>query len=162
MKTCVLVADRARARLFVDVPGPERIGVAGGGSELFEVEALTDPDGELTDRELFSNRSGSNRSPHGAQFAYDDHREGHREEEERRFARRVASSVVARVRAEQPAKLILAVEPRLLGLLRQELNGHLRGLLEVVEVSKDLSWPHVRLVREALVRCGAINVACPA
>jgi protein required for attachment to host cells len=158
MKTCVLVADRARARLFVSAPSPERAGVSSRGEELVEIESLTDPDGELTGKQLFSStRSGSNRSPHGATFEYDDRRQGHRDEEERRFAKRIAEAVRRRVEAERPNKLILAVEPQLLGMLRQALNGGVQSSLEVVELAKDFSWHSPQHVQAALERCGALT-----
>ncbi len=158
MKTCVVVADRSRARLFISVPSAPRAGVEPHGHELFELEALTDPDGELTGKQLFSSlRSGSNRSPHGATFEYDDHREGHRSEEERRFAKRIANALQGRLRTERPDKLILAIEPQLLGLLREALNGQWERSLEVVEVAKDLSWHTPSHVQEALERCGAMT-----
>ena len=95
-------------------------------------------------------RSGSNRSPHGATFEYDDHRQGHRSEEERRFAKRIAEAIQERLKTELPDKLIMAVEPQLLGLLRQALNGQLKQSLEVVELAKDFSWHTPRHVQEAL------------
>lgn len=158
MKTCVVVADRARARLFVTAPSPERSGAPGGGQQLVELEALTDPEGELTGEQLFSStRSGSNRSPHGAAFEYDDHRQGHRDEEERRFAKRIADAVRARLGTERPDKLILAIEPQLLGMLRQALKGQLQQPLEVVELAKDFSWHSPEHVQQALERCGAMT-----
>jgi protein required for attachment to host cells len=161
MKTCVVVGDRSRARLFVSVPAPERLGATAGGSDLLEVEALTDPEGELKDGELFSTRGGSNRSPHGAKFGYDDHRQRHRDEEERRFARRVADAVLARFRSEEAARLVVAVEPRLLGLLRRELKGKLQAGVEVIEVAKDFSWHDAAHVRDALLRFGVMSAARP-
>jgi protein required for attachment to host cells len=162
MKTCVVVADRSRARLFISIPSAERNGVESRGQELLEIEALIDPEGELSGQQLFSStRSGSNRSPHGAAFAYDDHRQGHRNEEERRFAKRIAETVRERLRTERPDKLILAIEPQLLGLLRQALNGQLKQSLEVVELAKDFSWHTPRHVQEALERCGAMTKTLP-
>jgi protein required for attachment to host cells len=156
-KTCVVVADRSRARVFSTVAGSERHGAI-SGEELEELEALTDPEGELTGVQLFSStRSGTNRSPHGAQFEYDDHRERHRDEQERRFAKRIAQALVSYLARENPKKLVLAVEPRLLGLLRPALDGKLDGKLELIAVAKDLSKHTVRHIHEALVRCGALN-----
>ncbi|HKY36692.1 MAG TPA: host attachment protein [Polyangiaceae bacterium] len=89
--------------------------------ELQELEDLTDPQGELTGNELFSStRSGTNRSPHGANFEYDDHRERHREEAERRFAKRIALTTKQLVARESASRLVLAVEPHMLGILRQD------------------------------------------
>lgn len=157
MKTCVVVADRSRARFFVSVPSAERTGVEKQHQELVEVEALVDPEGELTGQQLFSStRSGSNRSPHGVAFEYDDRRQGHREEEERRFAKRISDALRSRLRTEQPDKLILAIEPQLLGILRPVLNGQRQPPMEVVELAKDFSWHTPRHVQAALERCGAM------
>jgi protein required for attachment to host cells len=157
IKTCIVVADRSRARLLTVVDSPERHG-ASPGAELQELEALTDPEGEQTGTQLFSStRSGTNRSPHGAQFEYDDHRERHRDELERRFAKRIAQALASWLARESPQKLILAVEPRLLGLLRHAMNGELEASLQVTEVAKDLSKHTPRHIRDALVRCGALD-----
>lgn len=159
LKTCVVVADRARARLFVTVPGAER-SVTDATEELLELEALTDPDGELTGEQLFSNtRSGTNRSPHGAQFEYDDHRAAHREQQERRFAKRVASAIRQRLTEEGARKLVLAVEPHMLGLLRHSLATESLDGAERVELAKDFSRHTPRHIHEALVRCGALAAA---
>lgn len=156
-KTCVVVADRSRARLLTTVVSPERHG-SSSGKELKELEALTDPEGELTGKQLFSNtRSGTNRSPHGAQFEYDDHRERHRDEQERRFAKRVAQALASWLAREKPTKLVLAVEPRMLGLLRHALDGELDASLQLTEVATDLSKHSVRHIEETLLRCGALD-----
>jgi len=160
MKTCVIVADRARARVFVTAPVAERTVANGNRQELVEVEALTEPEGELTGKQLFSStRSGSNRSPHGAAFEYDDRREGHREEGARRFAKRIAEAVRARLETERPQRLILAIEPQLLGTLRQALSGVLPPALDVVELPKDFSWHTPEHVQAALERNGALTTA---
>lgn len=157
MKICVVVADRARARLFSTVSGPERHG-ASAGEDLEELESLTDPEGELTGRQLFSStRSGTNRSPHGAQFEYDDHRERHRDEQERRFAQRIVQALSSYLMRENPKKLVLVVEPRMLGLLRHALDGQLDASLELSEVAKDLSRHTARHIHETLARCGALH-----
>lgn len=135
-RTCVVVADRARARLFVTAAGAERLG-AEPSLALRELEALTDPAGEPTG---------------------DEHAERHREERERRFAKRIAGAVrelVARLEAE---RLVLAVEPHLLGLLRQQLHGSLHST-ELVELSRDFSWHTPQHILEALRHHGALSGA---
>lgn len=157
MNTLIVVADRARARLFVRTPAAERAMGGEPGLELLEIEALTDVEGALTGAQLFSNtRSGSNRSPHGALYEYDDHRQSHREEQERRFAKRIADSIRARLDPHVPARLVVAVEPRLLGLLRQELRSGVASSAEVVEIAKDFSRHTARHVQEELEHCGAL------
>ena len=157
LKTCVIVADRARARLFVTVTPAERF-VGTALVELQELEDLTDPEGELTGRELFSSsRSGTNRSPHGANFEYDDHREGHREETERRFAKRVALATKQLLIRESASRLVLVVEPHMLGILRQELGDRLPGVASRLELAEDLSWHTPQRILETLERRGALS-----
>lgn len=156
LKTCVIVADRARARLFVTATPPERV-VGKAAVELRELEALTDAEGELTGNQVFSNtRSGTNRSPHGADFEYDDHRERHRDEVERRFAKRIAAAARELLARESATRLVLAVEPHMLGLLRLELVEPLPGVVSRVELAKDFSWHTPQHILEALERCGAM------
>jgi protein required for attachment to host cells len=134
-KTCVLVADRARARLFVTAAGAERFGAA-TSLNLRELEALTDVEVEPSN--------------------YDEHRERHREEHERRFAKRIAGAVRELLAREEAPKLVMAVEPHMLGLLRSQLNGSLHST-ELVELAKDFSWHTSQHILEALTRHGAIN-----
>lgn len=156
IKTCIIVGDRARARLFVTAIAPER--AAGNAHvELREVEALTEPEGELKGGDVFANsRSGSNRSPHGAAFEYDDHRDAHREEVQRRFAKRVATAARQLLEREAASRLVLAVEPHMLGLLRQELPGPLPGVTSRVELARDFSWHTPQHILQALERSGAL------
>jgi hypothetical protein len=160
LKTCVIVADRARARLFVTMEPPARtLGTA--PVTLHEVEALTDPEGEVRGADLFSNaRSGTNRSPHGAAFEYDDHRQGHREEAERHFSKRVASAIRSLLDREHATRLVLAVDPRLLGMLRPTLSqAGLPEGLERIEIPLDLSSQAPAQIVEVLQRHGALGSA---
>lgn len=157
LKTCVIVADRARARLFVTAEPPGRtLGTA--PTALEEVEALTEPEGEVRGTDLFSNsRSGTNRSPHGAAFEYDDHRQGHRDETERRFSKRVAVAIRNLIAREQPTRLVLAVEPRMLGTLRPFLSqADVPEAVERVEIPLDLSLHSSTQIVDVLQRHGAL------
>jgi protein required for attachment to host cells len=157
LKTCVIVADRARARLFVTAAPAERF-VGAALVELQELEDLIDPEGELTGNELFSSsRSGTNRSPHGANFEYDDHRERHREEVERRFAKRIALATKQLLARESASRLVLAVEPHMLGILRQELGDTLPGVASRLELAENLSWHTPRHILETLEHRGVLS-----
>lgn len=153
LKDCVVVADRARARLLVTEMTPER-GVA--EFALTELEALTNPEGEMTGNEVFSNtRSGTSRAPSGNEYQYDDHRDSHREEVSRRFANEIADRVLSWVRTEHPARLILAAEHRMLGLLRKRLVDELPSEVPVFELAKELSWHTPDRIQATLLRHGA-------
>jgi protein required for attachment to host cells len=155
-RTCVVVADRVRARFFVVDPPPEHR-PAGEPCKLREVEALTDSEGALKGNDVFSNRrSGTNRSPGGTEFEYDDHRLRHREEVERRFAKRIAQALGTLVRGRSAEKLVLAAEPRMLGLLRPELNGHSLGGADLIELPENLSNKTPEQIQSALARRGVL------
>lgn len=155
-RTCILVADRARARFLI----PERLREGAPFAEtirLRELDALVDPEGEMTGNEVFSNtRSGTNRAPRGATYEYDDHRARHREEVERRFARRVADRLADFVREWEVEKLVLAVQPHMLGLLRPVLSEKLPAGVETIELPEDLSWHAPPQIQAALKRHGAL------
>jgi hypothetical protein len=157
LKTCVVVADRARARLFVTGAPAERT-LGSAPLALRELETLTSPEGQLRGVDMFANlRSGTNRSPHGAAYEYDDRREGHREEVERRFAKQVASAVRGLLERERAPRLVLAVEPHMLGILRPAL--HEVGMpadVERIDVPADLSSQAPGHILEVLQRHGAL------
>jgi protein required for attachment to host cells len=132
-KTCVVVADRARARLFVTAAGAERQGTV-PSIDLVELEALTDNEGQVGTYE---------------------HRERHKEEQERRFAKRIAGAVRELMAREEAPRLVLAIEPHMLGLLRAQLNGSL-GSTELIELAKDFSWHTPEHILDALKRHGAV------
>lgn len=155
MKTCILVADRARARFFVlEGPLEHRPGDA---PRLLELETLVDPEGELTGQETFADsRSGTNHAGSGASYEYDEHREGHRREVERRFAKRVAAAASVFARDHDAQKLVLAAEPRMLGVLRHVLATSLPRDMTLVELARDLSWHTPEHIRSTLVQDGAL------
>jgi protein required for attachment to host cells len=153
-KTCIVVADRARARVFLEEK-PAEHRPSGKPPRLKEVEDLINPEGALTGEELFANtRSGTNRAPKGAQYEYDDHRERHRQEIERRFANRIVEAIAAFVRRERIEKLVLVADPRMLGILRKSSIGALPSGMDVVELAEDLSWHTPMRIQQALARHG--------
>ena len=156
-RTCVVVADRARARMFVmdSVPRHEP---AKEVEKLREVEVLTDPEGSMKGKEMFSDpRSGGDRGPGGAHaHGYDDHRDSHRDEVERRFAKRIADSIAEFTRARSAEKLVLSADPRLLGLLRKSMHGLPSGT-ELIELPEDLSNQSPERIQATLTRRGALK-----
>jgi protein required for attachment to host cells len=125
---------------------------------LLELETLVEPEGELTGRELFSDaRSGTNHAASGATYEYDDHRERHRREIERRFAKRVALAAGEFARAHGAQKLVLAAEPQMLGMLRQVLPSSLPREVSLFELARDLSWHTPEHIHTALAEHGALS-----
>jgi protein required for attachment to host cells len=129
----------------------------GDGARLVEVETLVDPEGELTGKESFSDtHSGTNHAGSGASYEYDDHRERHRREVERRFAKRVALATADFARNHGAQKLVLAAEPHMLGMLRPVLPTALPKGLTLVELARDLSWHTPEHIQSALSQHGAL------
>jgi protein required for attachment to host cells len=142
----------------VEPPPPHR--PAGEPSRLREVQALTDSEGALKGNDVFSNsRSGTNRSPGGGQFEYDDHRASHRHEVERRFSKRIAEALRAIVQSRATEVLVLAAEPHMLGLLRAQLDGAALGGTELRELSENLSAQTAEQIQFVLSRHGVLPTA---
>lgn len=154
--TGLIVIDNARARFLVlDTPPDD----PDSPSLLVECDALTDSEANLGDQQVFANlKGGRNRAPGaGPAHAYDDHRARHRLEDHRRFTRRIAKRARSFVEKRELLKLVLVAEPRMLGLLRAELEPKLPADLAVVEVSEDLGKRSVAEIRKALERSGVLE-----
>jgi protein required for attachment to host cells len=123
---------------------------------------LVNPERNLALREEFSSQSGGNRAPpRGASHAYDDHRARHRDELERRFARRIAAAAARLIRRETPGWFVVVAEPRLLGMLRAPLDAALPPSVPRTELSGDLSWHALPHIRELLERRGVLPESTP-
>jgi protein required for attachment to host cells len=138
MDAFLIVADSARARLFNwRAPGDPLLD---GSPRLVELENVTNPEGRLQDRELFSNPITNNRaSSIGPAHSFDDHREGNRRESELRYIRRLTEQLHKHIAAERPGRVLLVAEPHVLDELRQELVAELPRDLDVVELAENLS-----------------------
>lgn len=151
---CVVVADGSRARFFTlkdaDIPEIQ------SGPNLVEMMDLTNPEHSMQGNELWTNsKSGRNRSSaSGQSHGYDDHRQQHEEEIEKRFATSIATEC-ARLSKESGASLILVSPKRMLGHLRCAMESKLNGV-NTQELAKDLSklstlQLHEHLAKERLI-----------
>jgi protein required for attachment to host cells len=137
MNTVVVVANSTRARFFTlqqaESPTFE------SGPRLVECRCLANPEQEASDRELWSDsKSGRNRSSGGGgAHGYDDHREQHRAEYDRRFMQSVAVEAERLARSEHAMRVVVTADNRTLGLLRGEL--HRSNGFDLREVGKDYS-----------------------
>ena len=131
VKTWIVVADNARARIFEAVDGNET---------LRELEDMVNPAGRLHDAELRTDNIGR-------YYGKGERMQGHSasprtepgEHETELFAKSVANHIdQARVeRRFEELRLIAA--PKFLGLLRQNLSKNARDLV-FEELDKDVSW----------------------
>lgn len=125
MNTIVVVANGAQVRFFnlqdTDNPAYE------SGPRLVEQECLVNPQQEAPGRELWSDGG------HG----YDDHRDQHRAEYGKRFLQQ-ATEVLKQLAAQNKVtRVVLAAETRVLGMLRQLLQG--KNGFDLLEIGKDYS-----------------------
>lgn len=133
----VAVMNGTKARFLTlessQVPGID------GQITLVEQPSLSSPENELLGQELWSTpKTGRNWGSRGQSQSYDDHREQHAIEYERRFAGMIAQHLAEWVHTYKPEKLVLVVETQFLGLMREAVASTLPKTLEINELAKDL------------------------
>ena len=139
MKTCLVVADGARARFLILEPA--ETSKLQFGPNLVELKDFINPEAGEYGRDLWSDtKTGVTRDwSRGQAHSYDDHREEHEAEFVRRFAKTIAEETKTFVRAQKANTLIIAAPKKMLGFLRVALNQSLKGDVSVKEVPKDFS-----------------------
>jgi len=106
---------------------------------LIEHEGLSDSTKELRGQELWANtKTGRNRSPNSQTHSYDDHRQKHELEFEKRFAHKISSVMLDLIQTNQARHLILVAEPQILGMMREAITDSSFKNLNIQQVAKDL------------------------
>ena len=96
---------------------------------------------ELLGKELWANtKTGRNRGIAGITHSYDDRRQAHIIEFERRFVSDIGKTIVDLIENHQVQRLILIAEPQILGLIRDTLVSILPKNFKVNELAKDLCY----------------------
>lgn len=132
METRVIVADSARARIFVSHTTLR---------QLQEVEGFAHTEAHLLESELVSDSSGKSRNPHGSL----DPATSARDHEAEGFARLLARHLKELHNRQHYEQLILIASPRFLGILRNQLPGPLDRLVTRT-VDKDLTTAGVEQI----------------
>lgn len=153
MNTIVTVVNGSRARFFslqpAETPAYE------SSPRLVEHENLVNPENESPDKALWSDNSSGNRSSAGGgMHGYDDHREQHRAEHERRFSQSIAAEAIKLAHKQQAKSIVVVADSRMLGLLRNDLESS--NGITIKELAKDyskLSIPelHAQLANHHLI-----------
>ncbi len=135
----ILTADAARARMFV-LRTTEGDG-APTLAPLVEVAQTTSPEQRARDNELLSDtRPGLRREgPHGPRHGVSDHREGHREDAERRFAAQLVDEAEQIWRANNATRVMIIASPAMLGALRAAMKSSHPRPWTVSELARDLT-----------------------
>lgn len=133
----VLSIDGARARFF-ELAEPENPELESGPT-LVERCCLVNPEKEKHGKQMFSDlKSGRNRGGMGPIHMYDDHRERHIDELERRFAKDITGELKKQISQSGCQNLVLVANPRMLGYLRPGLTISKICGVEIKEFSRDI------------------------
>jgi protein required for attachment to host cells len=132
-KTCVVVADRVRGRIF-SAPKPK--------SPLEEIDDLVHPESRAHERDLTTDRPGRGPGSHRAM----GNANTARDHEAADFARELAARLESGRTHGEFEKLILIASPDFLGLLRKHLSPPLARMvtLEMPKVLTQLSAAEIR------------------
>lgn len=153
---CVVVCAGGNARLFTLEPAgmPE---LESGPNLVARGEVSSELVGEHGAALWSDLKTGRNRSTAaGAAHGYDDHRERHAEEYDRRFAQDVAEHTRRLVNGSRIRHVVLVAQGNSLNHLRTAFRAQFHNGTTVTEVNKDLGRMkpqeiHAHLAREALV-----------
>lgn len=131
---CVVVADAARARLYL----LEMAEDLNAGSRLVEKADVSDAKYLARGTEAPRARSERNTNRQmGPAHPYGEKRKVHRLAVEDRFAHDVAREAQRLTRGWIRGVVVLVAEPRMLGLLREPLRSALKEDIELKELAKD-------------------------
>lgn len=133
----VATIDESKAQFYMLEPAifPE----FQSGPNLIECGELHNSTAELRGEELWANvKTGRNRGAASQLHSYDDGRQRHLIEYERRFIQTLATEINHLVRSLRADCLLLSADPQIIGLLRKVLIPALPPNLEVTEIGKEL------------------------
>ncbi len=135
----VVASNSSRARFFQlkDADNPD----LQSSPNLIEAEPLDNPQKELHESKVFSDHESgvSCAAGGGSWYEYDDHRERHVREFDRRFAKQVAERALADASASGTRCLILIANPKMLGHLRPEIRSRLKTDIQLQELPREVT-----------------------
>jgi protein required for attachment to host cells len=135
--TLVAVLDGTRAR-FLTLEAAEFPELE-SGPNLVEQDSLINEVNEMQGQELWSTaKTGRHKGTGGQSHSYDDHRQNHRVEFERKFATQISAKIADLAQSHQSEQIVIVAEPQILGLMRETLISVLPRQLKVNELAKDV------------------------
>jgi protein required for attachment to host cells len=153
-RTCLLVADAGRARLytFEELAGPAGVPT----QELIERIDLVNPERRQRPSERESDSPGIDRAPSGRGYGVDDHRDGHRDELDRRFAAAILDRLAALAREQGSRSVVMVASPRMLGHLRLLAEPLARSGMTMHEIARDFTGLPTARIQDHLARYGLL------
>ena len=111
------------------------------GPNLVEQKSILNPIQESQGKELWASvKTGRNQASGSEAHAYDERRESHVVEFERRFAQMIAQEILLLIQDGYIPQVLLVAEPQILGIVRQEITPALSTKLQVQDLAKDLNY----------------------
>ena len=150
-KFAVAVINGSQARFFIlDSTASSEYE---SGPNLIEHEGLTNSTRELHGQELWANtKTGRNRGSNGQAHGYDDHRQNHEIEFEKRFAQKITKNMGNLIQAHQARHLIIVAEPKILGMMREAMTDSLYKNFNIDEVAKDICTLKLNQIHDYLAK----------
>jgi protein required for attachment to host cells len=147
LKKWILIADATRARIIRElVPDPET------GERLEDIVMETE---HKPARQIMSDRPGRSFSSHSDQRSAMEYRSDPVRVQQARFAAEIVETLDKQRKSDAFDQLIIVAEPRMLGIIRENLPDALKPFVKG-EYDKDLSNLPVKKLHEALANLGAI------
>jgi len=149
-KFAVAVINGTQARFFT--LDSTAISESESGPNLLEHECLVNSTKELHGQLWSSIKTGRNRGLNGQAHSYDDHRQNHEIEFEKRFARKICQVISNLIQIQQARHLIIVAEPQILGMMREAMRDSLYKNLNIREVAKDICNLKSELIHDYLAK----------
>ncbi|RMD79309.1 MAG: host attachment protein [Gammaproteobacteria bacterium] len=154
---CVVTVDGTRARFFSLEP-VEHPELESGPNLVEGTLDLVSTEPDIPGKEMWTDpKTGRHQAPGGGPaHGYDDHRDEHVDEYKRRFARQVAQQALRWAQSRQAKVLVIAAEPKMLGMVREALQVPPHEGIEVREMPKDVSKLSPLQIHERLAEAGLL------
>ena len=160
MRASIVVVDAAHARLFTYSDTEQ------GGPALTDEHSLSNPERQV--QHQFSDGTGQKpgvvgvggqpgASHAGGHGSVDDHRQGHMNELDTRFAKTIVTELTARAKASTTENVIIVAAPAMLGVLRKETAGLAKQGLAITELDQNLAGHTSAQIQEHLAKLGLIG-----
>lgn len=145
----VIVADQTHARLYIC---DDNHRLEATRPKFEEVDEVLNPMEPHLAKEAWTNiQSGRNHGASSQAHGYDDHRQNHLDEFERRYCSEIAQRGKLLIEHYDLRSIILVSPPRLLGFIRKVSYPVWPGSLKIHEVAKDLAKASTSNIYQYLV-----------
>ena len=123
------------------------------GPNLIEHKSLNNSINEVHGQDIWANiKTGRNRGSSSQAHAYDDHRQNHELEFEKKFASQISNTICEVINNQEARHLLLVAEPQILGLMREAMTDNLFSNIKITEVAKDICQFNTNQIHDYLAK----------